>query len=157
TASLGSGQAFVTIDDSDVGGGTSVTGSTIAGNLSITTGTSDDVIAIGNSKPVTIGGTTTINTGLNVTGADSVKIDDTAFLNPVSLIFGGGDDALNVKQNGSAGGITTFAEKLTVNMGAGNDTASFGVSGDGLRQVLCRVLSSLDGGTGSNDVLNIFF
>src|SRR5262249_23327320 len=108
------------------GGSNSLTLSTpnILGKLSVTSGTGGDTVTIDGAAQIV--GTTSINTGLNPLAgpSDTVNIDDSSFWSAVSIVFGSSDDLLNVAQSSSF--QVNFVEKLTVNMGAGDDIARFG-------------------------------
>lgn len=125
-------------------------GTTIGGNLSITTGNEVDNITL---NGVNVAGTTTIKTG---GGGDTVTIGNVAVFTGVTTIdTGAGDDTLNIAQNvGLGANAATFTGKATIKSGAGNDTLALGVSlgsgGDGFSLATFGAGSSIDGGTNFN-------
>lgn len=151
SVALGNGNNTLNLDAN----GTGNSGSLVQGNLMVTGGSGVDTVSIGKDNPVVIGGVTTMALGAEIGPGDTVNIDDTVFLSAVSIDLGLGaaTDQLLVEQNTAAANAnTTFAEKLTVHAGDGNDTVKLGVAADNTKRVLCRVTSLLDGGLGTDSL-----
>jgi len=149
TLNLGDGAKTVSIDDNP---DYSSYGSTLLGGLTLTTGNGPDSIQIGGANPVTFGGAVTLTTG-NETGitGDSIFIDDSTFLNSLTIQCGDGNDVIAFETRITTAQKTTqIAGLLKVLAGAGNDQLDMGVAGDSTRRLVLALVPYLDGGPGSN-------
>lgn len=154
-ASLGGGANKVSLDADTDNIFSSGESTTIGGALKITTGSGNDLINIGSEQNVYVLGKVVLLTGDELSGGDSVNIDNSTFYSSVYIDLGAGNDnALfdtidNLNSSLDIGGL------LTVLGRAGNDVVAFGQA-SGARTVYSGPDGPrLDGGSGNDSLLLI--
>ena len=123
----------------------------VTGNLTITTGDSNDVLTF---LELGVGGTTNVNTA---GGSDTITIDESVFggtvdiaTGPAYIASGTDNDVVNIERLGGTAKTTTFGQLLRINAGAGNDTLRLGANGVANANVHFIKGFQLDGGSGTN-------
>jgi len=152
SASLGDGANFVGIEsDTDYVSGGDTT--FIGGGLFVATGSGEDVIAIGQEDSVIILGKTSLLTGGEASGGDTIKLDNSDFYSAVFIDLGAGNDLAMIESVDNLNAANDLHDALSIFGRGGNDSATFGQVG-GARIVNLATPPVLDGGGGS-DVLAV--
>jgi hypothetical protein len=153
TANLGNGNNKFTIDV-PTNTVASTIGSRIARNLSVSTGTGMDVVALGSAAPVFLGGSVTIETGNEVGPGDGVSFNDTTCAGGVFIDLGNGNDRLAVEEVNTAAQVCNFAGSFSVLAGGGEDQVLLGILGDTAGKANFERKPRLNGGAGTGDILS---
>lgn len=154
---LGNGYNTFNLDSDGSNKGKS--GSVLAGNLSVNSGTGVDHVNFGSVNPVDIGGITNIYLGkeglLNTVYGEVCTIDDTTFRKAVTIDMGVDYtwDTLNIETRGTAANASTrFAGKLAVFTRGGDDSVTVGkYKGDSRNLVTFDVKPLFNGGSNKDD------
>lgn len=154
---LGGGQNSFSMDDvtehplaDPLNAIVSTVGTTIFGNLTITSGNAGDRIEIGDERPVRIFGATQILTGDEL-GGDVVQIDDTSFYGSFLLNAGLGTDLISLDGKTSNYGTVLFGASMKILAGDGSDFLRLGTANTTQSGVYFVIKPILDGGLGATD------
>jgi hypothetical protein len=155
TAGLGNGINLFSIDPYPEGFA-STTGSRIAGQLSVTTGSGRDSVRIGGYAPVWVGGPVAIRTGNEVNSlGDAVNLNDVTCADAVLIELGDGSDLLEVDTNTTpVMAACNFGGAFTLRGGGGTETVYLGSNSEAARKVNFARAPILNSGGASDDYLS---
>jgi len=159
---LGNGNNTVTVDDTSA----SKVGSEFNGAATFSTGTGTNSIQVGGANPVIFGGPVLMSS--NSVGAignpsptgTTFTIDDSTFLNNLTLKGGSGNDNVNIATRTTTAGVPTqvYGQLYWVG-GGGHYTVQVGVTNDPTRALFLAhqpITSGTTDHTGTEDVENLW-
>lgn len=131
--------------------GNPISGTTIAGNLSIISGTGIDTVSLGGTgNQLSVSGTTSLSLGSEVTDGDILTIDDVVMSGSVKIDLGScsGNDTLLIEERPTAiSNRSIFQKDFKVLCGGGNDKVVIGDTATGGTYVVFAGKTLIDGGT----------
>jgi hypothetical protein len=154
TANLGGGANVVSLESDTDNIFSSGEFTIIGGALKIATRSGADSIDIGSEQTVYVLGNVSIKTGDELSGGDTIKIDNSTFYSNVFIDLGAGSDLALLDTVNTLNASLDIGGLLTVLGRAGNDVVAFGQD-SGARLVDTSVSPKLDGGGGTDSLLVI--
>src|SRR5207244_4363579 len=109
------------------------------------TGSGDDTIEVNGA---TVNGAASIKTS---SGTDVVRLDDVTFNDPLHLNLGAGSDRLLIETL-NTGAASTFAQKMWIALGAGDDLLDVGIDHDVNDFAVFNGMVRVSGGSGVDTV-----
>ena len=131
-------------------GGTTMFGminSMFGGNVTVKTGDGDDSLAF--AEDCEFAGGLSVSTG---DGNDSIRMDDIWMRKNLAVSTGDGNDVLTMETSDVEGGPSTFRGKISLLMGAGDDTVVAGLDADLNNYIDASGAVLADGGTGTDSI-----